>query len=67
MNDYRETGKEIIKTLGTNPYILWCYLQDRNFVTPSIKELEHHFGRNQRTIKTWIKKLEEHGYIGYSA
>lgn len=67
MNHNTNTGKEIIKTLGTSPYILWRYLKDRNFVTPSMKELEQHFGRNQRTIRTWIKKLEKHGYISDSA
>lgn len=62
MNPNQDTGREIIKTLGTSSYVLWCYLKNRNFVTPPIKEMELHFGRNQRTIKVWMKKLAEHGY-----
>ncbi|WP_367760933.1 helix-turn-helix domain-containing protein [Ammoniphilus sp. 3BR4] len=40
---------------------------ERNFESLSIKELERHFGRNQRTIRGWIKKLKENGYIKESA
>lgn len=67
MNNNREEGKEIIKTLGVNPYILWLFLLERDFESLSIKELEQHFGRNQRTIRGWIKKLKENGYIKESA
>lgn len=67
MNHNREAGKEIIKTLGINPYMRWLYLLERNFESLSIMELEQHFGRNQRTIRGWIKKLKENGYIKESA
>ncbi len=67
MNHTRETGAEIIKQLGTSPYILWRYLMERNFIQPSMNELEQHFGRSPRTIRCWLKKLEVHGYLRKSA
>lgn len=42
---------------------MWLYLKDRDFIRPSIDEMTNHFGRNPRTIKVWLRKLKEHGYI----
>ncbi|MEW9673494.1 helix-turn-helix domain-containing protein [Ammoniphilus sp. 3BR4] len=67
MNYTKETGAKIIKQLGISPYILWRYLIERNIKQPSMKELEEHFGRNERTIRVWLKKLEVHGYMRESA
>ncbi|MEW9668689.1 helix-turn-helix domain-containing protein [Ammoniphilus sp. 3BR4] len=54
---------EIIVKLGMSEYILWRYLEQRQFVIPSMDEMVNHFGRHRRTIKNWLKNLTESGYI----
>jgi hypothetical protein len=55
--------REILMNLGISEYLLWCYLSERNFILPSIDELTKHFRRDRRTVKSWVKKLKESGYI----
>lgn len=57
------TTAEIIMNVGIKEYRLWLYLQERNFQRPNMNELVAHFEANPRTIRTWIKKLEQHGCI----
>lgn len=64
MNEqHKDIGKEIIQKLGTSHYIMWSYLENRNFTILSIDEIAQDLGRHGRTIQRWLKDLQEHGYI----
>lgn len=56
-------SQEIIRTLGTSVYMMWKYLESKNFIYPSMDQMVKDLGRSSRTIKGWIRKLEDQGYI----
>jgi len=52
MNEqHKDIGKEIIQKLGTSHYIMWSYLENRNFTILSIDEIAQDLGRHGRTIQ----------------
>lgn len=56
-------GQEIIRTLGTSVYMMWKYLEGKNFIYPSMDQMVKDLGRSSRTIRGWIRKLESEGYV----
>ncbi|WP_167577764.1 helix-turn-helix domain-containing protein [Ammoniphilus sp. YIM 78166] len=56
-------GTKIILDLGKSEYLMWLFLKERDFNRPSMKEMVNHFDRNPRTIRRWLARLEDNGYI----
>ena len=57
------TSSEIIMKLGVKEYRCWLYLKERDFKRPHIDEMVRDLGAHEKTIRTWIKKLEKYKCI----
>lgn len=57
-----EIGTLIIQELGINAYLTWLYLKEKNNIPP-IKEIAEALGRQERTVRRWVKELKERGYL----
>ncbi|WP_134703294.1 helix-turn-helix domain-containing protein [Ammoniphilus sp. YIM 78166] len=60
-----EIGAQIIQELGINAYLIWMYLKEKSKIPP-IKEIAEALGRQERTVRRWVKELKQRGYLATS-